>query len=153
MCRKKKYIVILIIALILVMLMGIFVISFSLRDKINTNIDKEYIDIIQNLYGIELPQKGTTKEYQGYGDKVKLVEVHLNQSDYKIMVEQLKKVADSEPYYEDLSQYYGIVDDDIEGCFTVDAKTKGIYYKSENRAYISGVEDGVFRVLFEMGGK
>ncbi len=153
---KRKKVFILSSAVIVVCIICIFLFS----NKINTRLSSEYVTILEEFYGLSLPEKGESEVYEWDNNEYKLVEYRFNEKDYNDMIKQLEdKTTKDMEYDRNIKNLYGIEDDDIElqfscvgGVMTSNDENSVIYGRTVHFIYVSVVDDGVFRVLFELHG-
>ena len=153
---KRKNVFILSSAVIVICIICIFLFS----NKINARLSSEYETILEEYYGLSLPEKGEVEVYEWDDNEYKLVEYRFNEKDYNDMLKQLEEKTTKDMKYDrDIKKLYGIEDDDIELQFSSlgevissDDEKSVVYGKTVHFIYVSVVDDGVFRVLFELHG-
>ena len=91
-----------------------------------------------------MPKKGKVKTYNNETGEIEFIEIYMNKKDYTKVLNQLKEMK-VEPYSEDLSEYYGIEDADIEGSFYIEERGAGggsYHMLRDNRFYAFVNADG-----------
>jgi len=159
--RKKVMLVSIIIALI-VLVAGAFLVLYDNRERLTAKMDSEQIASIEDVFDVDLPEKG---EMIFFDDEIfddELVElcvgIKLNKKDFSFVYEQIKEKYRNSPFLEideeRFEEFYKLKSDDINSIhyasvlyLNPDVEMKNCIH--ERYVYISKVEDGVFYLIFE----